>query len=45
MSYNEADAVRLVRPKGNKCRLYKIKLFLMEEKAVIMNNSAWEETG
>jgi hypothetical protein len=39
MSYNEADAVRLVRPKGKRCRHYIVIVFLAEVSADFMNNS------
>jgi hypothetical protein len=40
MSCNEADAVRLVRPKGKRCRHYIVIDLLAEVSADFMNNSA-----
>jgi hypothetical protein len=41
MSYNEADAVRSVRPKGKRCCQYDIERFLnLSMAAAFMNNSS-----
>ena len=41
--HNAADSVRSIRPKGKRCRLYRIIVFGRKESADFMNNNLNEK--